>query len=103
MTVATTFTVLLVVASIGVGFRSDRSGVVILNALFLATLAGIAVIVLGLGNASDTAISAIRTFAFIIASFCVPMTLAYYLTNTSRVQAGIAELSSMWPTRQHAS
>ncbi len=102
MTAATTFTTLLIVASIGVGYRSDRSGVLILNALFLATLASIAVIVFGLGYASDTAFSAIRTFASIIASFCVPMTLAYYLTNTSRVQAGIAELSTMWPSRQHA-
>ena len=81
MTAAVTFTALLVLAGVCVGYKTDRLGLVILNTIFLAALAIITFILFGPDNGSNTAVSTFWTFASIVVGFCIPMTLAYYVSG----------------------
>lgn len=98
MTAATTFTALLVLTGICVGCRADRTGHMILSGLFLATLAIIGFVLVGLGNVSSTSISGFWTFAIIVASFCIPMSSAYYLINSPSVRKSVLQQMPSWPS-----
>lgn len=97
MTAAMTFTALLVLTGICVGCRADRMGHMILNGLFLATLAMIGFVLVGLGNVTSTSISGFWTFAIIVASFCIPMSSAYYLINSPVVRKSVQQMLPSWP------
>lgn len=97
MSAAMTFTALLVLTGICVGCKADRTGHMILNGLFLATLALIGFVLVGLGNASSTSIAGFWTFAIIVASFCIPMSSAHYLINSPSVRKSALQLLPSWP------
>lgn len=96
MTAAETFIILQVLLGAFVGWKADRNGLVILNSLFIATIAIMLLMYGGSGEFSNSSASKIWTFALIAAGFCVPMTLAYYATNffTSDNNAAIASALS---------
>ena len=71
--------------SVVVGFQTNMWGMLILNLLFLVTLAIIWPVLSLTNNAADTATKFVA-FVGIAACMCVPMTLAYFAQQLMRKQ-----------------